>query len=63
MTDPPRYKAFVSSTCLDLKRHRIHVIKALRQVGFVVDLMEDWTAEVRFAAQGSSEQVVWAPVL
>lgn len=40
------YKAFVSSTFVDLKNHREHVIRSLRRAGFVVDPMEDWTADV-----------------
>ncbi len=39
------YRAFVSSTFLDLKQHRAHVIHALRTAGFIVDPMEDWTAD------------------
>ncbi len=39
------YKAFVSSTYLDLKAHRAHVISELRRAGFFVDPMEDWTAD------------------
>jgi len=39
------YKAFVSSTFEDLKDHRAHVIRSLRRAGFVVDPMEDWTAD------------------
>jgi hypothetical protein len=39
------YKAFVSSTYLDLKEHRKHVIDALRKAGIHVDSMEDWTAD------------------
>jgi Domain of unknown function (DUF4062) len=38
------YKAFVSSTFVDLKEHRLFVIAALRKAGFFVDPMEDWTA-------------------
>jgi hypothetical protein len=38
------YKAFVSSTYLDLKAHRLFVITSLRKAGFFVDPMEDWTA-------------------
>jgi hypothetical protein len=38
------YKAFVSSTFIDLKEHRAHVIRELRRAGFFVDPMEDWTA-------------------
>lgn len=40
-----RYKAFVSSTFIDLKDHRAHVIRSLRRAGFDVDPMEDWTAD------------------
>ncbi|TKB61806.1 MAG: DUF4062 domain-containing protein [Nitrospira sp.] len=39
------YKAFVSSTFIDLKDHRAHVINSLRNAGFFVDPMENWTAE------------------
>ncbi|MGE3469092.1 MAG: DUF4062 domain-containing protein [Vicinamibacterales bacterium] len=42
---PAEFKAFVSSTFLDLKAHRRHVIDALRHAGFFVDPMEDWTAD------------------
>lgn len=38
------YKSFVSSTFEDLKAHRAHVIAALRDAGFFVDPMENWTA-------------------
>ncbi len=38
------YKVFVSSTFVDLKKHRARVISALRKAGFFVDPMEDWTA-------------------
>src|SRR5262249_25064987 len=38
------YKAFVSSTFLDLKDHRAYVIEALEHAGFDVDPMERWTA-------------------
>jgi hypothetical protein len=34
------YKAFVSSTFVDLKEHRAHVINSLRNAGFFVDPME-----------------------
>ena len=36
------YKAFVSSTYEDLKDHRQHVIKALKDAGISVDPMENW---------------------
>jgi hypothetical protein len=39
------YRAFVSSTFVDLKDHRAHVISSLRKAGFAVDPMEDWTAD------------------
>ena len=39
------YKAFVSSTFIDLKDHRAHVINSLRNAGLFVDPMEHWTAE------------------
>ena len=39
------YRAFVSSTFVDLKDHRAHVISSLRNAGFAVDPMEHWTAE------------------
>lgn len=39
------YKVFLSSTFEDLKDHRAHVIRSLRRGGFVVDPMEDWTAD------------------
>ena len=39
------YKAFVSSTFIDLKEHRAHVINSLRNAGFFADPMENWTAD------------------
>ncbi|NJL18270.1 MAG: DUF4062 domain-containing protein [Nitrospira sp.] len=39
------YKAFVSSTFIDLKDHRAHVINSLRNAGFFVDPMENWAAD------------------
>ncbi|MDF0667979.1 MAG: SUMF1/EgtB/PvdO family nonheme iron enzyme [Nitrospira sp.] len=44
LSDKP-LKAFVSSTFIDLKDHRAHVINALRNAGLFVDPMENWTAE------------------
>lgn len=38
------YRAFVSSTFADLGDHRRKAIAALREAGFDVDPMEDWTA-------------------
>ena len=45
MTSNKTYKAFVSSTFIDLKDHRAHVINSLRNAGFCVDPMENWTAD------------------
>jgi predicted Ser/Thr protein kinase len=39
------YRAFVSSTFVDLKEHRRCVIEALRRGGIQVDPMEEWTAD------------------
>ena len=39
------YKAFVSSTFIDLKKHRARVIDALRKAGIQVDPMEEWSAD------------------
>src|SRR5215510_6735306 len=39
------YRDFVSSTFVDLKDHRAHVISSLHRAGFAVDPMEDWTAD------------------
>jgi len=39
------YKAFISSTYVDLKEHRARVIDALRKSGIQVDPMEEWTAD------------------
>lgn len=39
------YKAFVSSTFIDLKSHRTRVITGLRRAGLHVDPMEDWPAD------------------
>lgn len=38
------HKVFVSSTFLDLEKHRARVIGSLQKSGFVVDPMEFWTA-------------------
>ena len=47
MTDKPLVRAFVSSTYVDLKKHRARVIATLRKSGLHVDPMEDWTADDR----------------
>ncbi len=39
------FKAFVSSTFKDLQAHRQQVLAAVRTSGFMVDPMEDWTAD------------------
>ena len=44
-SNSPPYKAFVSSTFVDLKDHRAQVINSLRTAGFFVDPMENWTAD------------------
>lgn len=44
-SDSQPYKAFVSSTYIDLKDHRAHVINSLRNAGFFVDPMENWSAD------------------
>ena len=54
---PPQLKAFVSSTYIDLKEHRAHVIRALRKAGFYVDPMEDWTADSQEPKLFSQERV------
>lgn len=51
------HKAFVSSTFQDLKDHRAHVIMALRRAGFVVDPMEDWTADSDEPRQFSQDRL------
>ena len=45
------YKAFVSSTYIDLKDHRAHVIRELRKAGFFVDPMEEWTSAAHEPSQ------------
>lgn len=51
------YRAFVSSTFEDLKAHRDHVIKALRNAGIFVDPMEDWTAATHEPKDFSQDRV------
>jgi len=50
-------KAFVSSTFEDLKDHRVHVITALRDAGFFVDPMENWTAAKDEPREFSQERI------
>ncbi len=38
------YKAFVSSTFVDLEHHRERVIDELQKAGFFVDPMEQWAS-------------------
>ena len=51
------YKAFVSSTFIDLEQHRNHIIKTLRKSGFYVDPMEDWTASKDAPKQFSQDRI------
>ena len=51
------YRAFVSSTYIDLSGHRSRVIDALRKSGIHVDPMEDWTADDREPKQFSRQRV------
>ncbi|MCB0106098.1 MAG: DUF4062 domain-containing protein, partial [Caldilineaceae bacterium] len=51
------YKAFVSSTFADLKNHRARVIETLRNSGFSVDPMENWTAAVDEPKHFSQDRV------
>ena len=51
------YKAFVSSTFIDLKEHRTQVIGALRKGGLSVDPMEDWTSDNDEPKQVSTERM------
>jgi hypothetical protein len=51
------YKAFVSSTFEDLKKHRAKVIVSLRRAGIHVDPMEDWTAASGEPKQFSQERI------
>ncbi len=50
-------KAFVSSTYIDLKDHRAHVISSLRNAGFFVDPMENWTADSDEPKQFSQDRL------
>src|SRR5947208_2985199 len=51
------YRVFVSSTFLDLKDHRAHVIKSIRSAGFSVDTMEDWPADSKEPRVFSQQRV------
>lgn len=51
------YKAFVSSTFIDLKDHRAHVINSLRNAGFFVDPMENWAADSDEPKQFSQDRL------
>jgi hypothetical protein len=57
MKERPPFRAFISSTYLDLKEHRVRVIDTLRRSGIHVDPMEDWTADEREPKQFSQERV------
>lgn len=50
-------KVFVSSTFEDLKEHRNYVIHVLRDAGFYVDPMENWTADSNEPKQFSQNRV------
>ena len=54
---PTHHKAFVSSTYVDLKEHRAHVIRALEKAGFYVDPMEKWTADTQEPKLFSQQRV------
>ena len=51
------HKAFVSSTFKDLKNRRDHVIASLRNAGFFVDPMEDWSAASDEPKQFSQDRI------
>lgn len=51
------YKAFVTSTFKDLKRHRARAIQELRKAGFEVDPMEDWPASADEPKEFSTERL------
>ncbi len=51
------YKAFVTSTFKDLKGHRAQAIRELRNAGFEVDPMEDWTASADEPKEFSTERL------
>ena len=50
-------RAFLSSTYLDLIKHRRYVIVALRKAGFDVDPMEDWPAAAEEPKVFSAQRV------
>lgn len=51
------YRAFVSSTFLDLREHRQYAIAALRRAGFSVDPMEDWPSSAREPTEVSVDRI------
>src|SRR5262245_40550230 len=51
------HKAFVCSTFVELKEHRARAIRQLRHAGFLVDPMEDWTADPDEPVRFSPERV------
>ena len=51
------HKAFVSSTFLDLREHRAHVIAELRRAEIHVDPMEDWPADSEEPKQFSQDRI------
>ncbi len=50
-------RAFVSSTYIDLKDHRMYVIRELRRAGIFVDPMEDWTADTQEPGALSEDRI------
>jgi WD40 repeat protein len=57
MANPPAPRAFVSSTFLDLHKHRARVLDALERAGFAVDPMENWPADAREPQAFSQERL------
>jgi len=51
------YKAFVSSTYVDLIEHRKYVISVLQRAGIFVDPMECWSADIRPPQKMSTERL------
>lgn len=60
---PLVHKAFLSSTYEDLRDHRARAIADLRRSGWLVDPMEDWTADPREPKEFSQERIKGCDVL
>lgn len=56
-------KVFLSSTYEDLKEHRRHVIKAVRDAGLNIDPMEHWPADPREPTEFSQDRVIGCDLL